>query len=196
MKKAIIALVVIIILGLIWFILTRSSDTSTNNPMITLKTNQGNIVIELFADQTPITASNFLNLAKEGFYDDTKFHRVINGFMIQGGDPNSSGDNQELYGRGGPGYTIQDEFVTGLSNIRGTISMANVGQPNSGGSQFFINLVDNISLDFDKEPLSSKHPVFGQIVNGMDIVDKIASVSVGLNDLPIEPVSIEKIIIN
>ena len=196
MKKAIIALIVVIVLGLIWFVLTRSNNVSTNNPTITLKTNQGDIVIELFADKTPITASNFLNLAKEGFYNNTKFHRVINGFMIQGGDPNSSGDNQELYGRGGPGYTIQDEFVTGLSNIRGTISMANVGQPNSGGSQFFINLVDNISLDFNKEPLSSKHPVFGRVVGGMDVIDKIANVSVGLNDIPIESVIIEKVIIN
>lgn len=171
--------------------------TNDMNPIAVFTTNQGTFEIELFADQMPITTGNFIALAEDGFYDGTKFHRIIEGFMIQGGDPNSKTDNAASYGTGGPGYTIQDEFVTGdnLSNVRGTISMANTGQPNSGGSQFFINTVDNLSLDFDKQPLSSKHPVFGKIVDGMDIVDTIATVETGPRDVPAEPVVIESVTI-
>ena len=171
------------------------SETETKNPQVAVKTNMGDIVLELYMDKTPITAGNFLKLVKEGFYDGTKFHRVINEFMIQGGDPESKGNDTSLYGRGGPGYTIQDEFVDGLSNIRGTISMANTGQPDSGGSQFFINLVDNTGLDFDKPPLTSSHPVFGRVLAGMDIVDAIAKTATGPGDIPINPVIIEKILI-
>ena len=115
--------------------------------------------------------------------------------MIQGGDPNSKGTDTSRYGTGGPGYTIEDEFVEGLSNVRGTISMANTGQPNSGGSQFFINLVDNIGLDFDKPPQMSSHAVFGKVVSGMDIVDAVAKSPTGPGDIPIKPVIIEKILI-
>ena len=138
----------------------------------------------------PITTSNFIKLASEGFYDNTKFHRVIKGFMLQGGDPNSKGDDVNTYGAGGPGYTIKDEFVVGLSNVRGTIAMANTGAPNSGGSQFFINLVDNTNLDFDKEPLASKHPVFGKVISGMEVVDAIANTATEAGDIPIDPIII------
>lgn len=143
----------------------------------------------------PITVGNFAKLAESGFYDGTKFHRVIDGFMIQGGDPNSKGDDVASYGTGGPGYTIQDEFVAAdnLSNVRGTIAMANTGQPNSGGSQFFINTVDNTGLDFNKEPLTSKHPVFGQVISGMDVIDTISGVETGARDLPVDPVTIESV---
>lgn len=165
--------------------------TNDANPVVTLCTTMGDIVLELFMDKAPITAGNFLELSKKGFYTGTKFHRVIDGFMIQGGDPNSKGDDASTYGQGGPGYTIEDEFIDGLSNVRGTISMANIGQPNTGGSQFFINHGDNTSLDFDKEPLSSKHPVFGQVIGGLDVVDLIAKTSVGSGDLPVKPVIIE-----
>jgi peptidylprolyl isomerase len=170
---------------------------STMNPKAVFKTNKGTFEMELFEDQMPITVGNFVKLAEEGYYDGTKFHRIIDSFMIQGGDVNSKGDNAAIYGTGGPGYTIQDEFVSApnLSNVRGTISMANTGQPNSGGSQFFINTVDNLGLDFDKEPLSSKHPVFGHVVSGMDIVDAISSVETGPRDLPVEPVVIESLTI-
>jgi len=127
----------------------------------------------------PITAGNFEKLVSEGFYDGVVFHRVIDNFMIQGGDPTGTG-------RGGPGYEIQDEFTkTELDkNNRGTISMANSG-PNSGGSQFFINLVNNNYLD-------GKHPVFGKVVEGMDVVDKIAKVEKGAQDRPLEEVKIIK----
>ena len=171
---------------------TSMQEENTGNSIVILKTNKGDISIELFTETMPITAGNFLKLAQEGFYNETKFHRVINGFMIQGGDPNSKGDDTALYGRGGPGYAIEDEFVEGLSNVRGTLSMANSG-PHSGGSQFFINLNDNIGLDFDKEPLASKHPVFGRVVEGMDVVDAIAQVDTGVNNIPVEPIIIESI---
>jgi len=173
----------------------ENQNAKIENKMITLKTNKGDIKLELFAEQMPITTGNFLKLAKEGYYDNTKFHRVIAGFMIQGGDSNSKGDDTMAYGTGGPGYTIEDEFVAGLSNTRGTISMANTGRPNSGGAQFFINLVDNTGLDFDKEPLTSKHPVFGKVVGGMDVVDAIGSVPTDARDLPIDAVVIESIVI-
>lgn len=167
-----------------------------DNTIVTLKTNKGDIVIEVFTSQTPITADNFIKLARKGFYDGTKFHRVIAGFVIQGGDPNSKEDESALYGMGGPGYTIEDEFVEGLSNTRGTISMANSGRPNSGGSQFFINLRANIGLDFDKEPIASKHPVFGKVLKGMNVVNEIARVETDLLNVPTEPVVIDKIIVS
>lgn len=171
--------------------------TNDMNPIAVFNTNQGVIEIELFADQMPVTTGNFIKLAAEGYYNETKFHRIIDGFMIQGGDSNSKGDDPSLYGRGGPGYTIQDEFVEGelLTNVRGTISMANTGQPNSGGSQFFINTVDNTNLDFDKQPFTSKHPVFGRVVAGMDVIDAISAVETGPGDVPVEPVVIESLTI-
>jgi len=141
------------------------------NSIVVLDTNKGVIKIELFEDKMPITTGNFKKLIDEGFYDGIKFHRVIDNFMVQVGDPQTKDDSKEpLWGTGGPGYTIEDEFVAGLSNIKGTISMANTGQPNSGGSQIFINTVDNTNLDFDKPPFTSKHPVFGAVIEGMDIV--------------------------
>jgi len=155
--------------------------TKNQNTRILLETTEGNIVIELYSN-SPITAGNFEKLVREGFYDGTIFHRVIADFMIQGGDPTGTG-------MGGPGYVIKDEFISGNSNLRGTIAMANSG-PNSGGSQFFINLVDNTYLDYDKPPFTSKHPVFGKIVEGMDIVDKIGSTATDANDKPIEKIKI------
>lgn len=176
---------------------SKASITNTMNPVAVFNTNQGVIKLELFADQMPITVGNFIALAEDGYYDGTKFHRVIDGFMIQGGDPNSKGDDPAIYGTGGPGYTIEDEFVAGelLTNVRGTIAMANTGQPNSGGSQFFINTVDNTGLDFDKQPLTSKHPVFGRVIEGMEVVDTISTTETGARDLPVEPIIIESLVI-
>lgn len=178
-------------------------ELTTNNPEVTntmnrtavFNTNKGVIKIELFEDKMPITTGNFVTLAEEGYYNGTKFHRIIDNFMIQGGDTNSKGSDTASYGTGGPGYTIQDEFVSDalLSNVRGTIAMANTGQPNSGGSQFFINTTDNVGLDFDKDPASSKHPVFGRVVDGMDVVDMISKVETGARDLPVVPVIIESL---
>jgi peptidylprolyl isomerase len=153
------------------------------NTRVKLETTEGDIIIELYSDM-PVTAGNFEKLVSEGFYDGTIFHRVIADFMIQGGDPTGTG-------MGGPGYTIPDEFVAGHSNLRGTIAMANSG-PNSGGSQFFINLVDNTYLDFDKKPFTSKHPVFGEVVEGMEIVDKIGKAQTGYGDKPVKQIKILK----
>lgn len=150
-----------------------------------LITNKGTVVIDLYEDKLPITVNNFVFLAKEGFYDGLTFHRVIPDFMIQGGDPDGTGN-------GGPGYAIPDEFVEGSTNIRGTIAMANAG-PETGGSQFFINVVDNTRLDWDKEPATSKHPAFGIVVEGMQVVDQIAKVPTGQGDKPIDPIYIDSI---
>lgn len=172
------------------------SMTNKNNPVAVFATNQGTFELELFEDTMPVTAGNFIKLTEEGFYNGVQFHRVIDGFMIQGGDPITKTEEFLRYGTGGPGYAIPDEHVAGeyLTNVRGTISMANSG-PNSGGSQFFINVADNTNLDFDKQPLSSKHPVFGRIVSGMEVVDKIATAEVNERDLPVDPIVMESVTI-
>lgn len=201
MKKIILGFVFIIILGIIFILYgggennKLTEEAMVNNPTVIFKTSKGDIVLELYLDKTPITVGNFIKLAKDGYYDGTKFHRVIKDFMIQGGDPNSRGDNINTYGSGGPGYTIEDEFVEGLSNVRGTISMANTGVSNSGGSQFFINQTDNTGLDFDKEPFSSAHSVFGYVTQGMNIIDIIIMVDTGSGNIPLEAVVIEKIVV-
>jgi peptidylprolyl isomerase len=185
---------IVMVLTLALFLTSCGGDTMTN-PIATFETTQGTFKLELFQDQMPITAGNFAKLAGEGYYDGIKFHRVISGFMVQGGDPLTKEDSKRsMWGTGGPGYAIEDEFVEGLSNVPGTISMANSG-PNSGGSQFFINLVDNSFLDFNKPPMQSKHPVFGKIVEGMDVINKIAAVPTQPGDQPVEDVVIEKLTI-
>ena len=146
---------------------------------IKLETNKGDIDIELY-DEMPVTAGNFKSLVEKGTYDGVIFHRVIDGFMIQGGDPSGTG-------MGDPSIpNIQDEFTNSEldKNNRGTISMANAG-PNTGSSQFFINLEDNNFLD-------GKHPVFGRVVNKMDVVDVIAKVQTREQDKPVEDVVINK----
>ena len=144
--------------------------------VVMLETNIGIIKIQLY-DDMPITTGNFESLVKKGFYDKTIFHRVIDGFMIQGGDPKGTGF-------GGPGYTIKDEFTDHNKNNRGTISMANAG-PNTGGSQFFINVADNNFLD-------AKHPAFGKVIEGIDIADKISKVKTNADNRPLEEVKIIK----
>jgi len=180
-------------LSILLFMISACGKKSTDY-LITLKTSKGDIKMVLY-DQTPRHKENFIKLAQEGTYDGVLFPRVIEDFMIQGGDPNTRSDNEAVYGTGGPEYTIPDEFVEGaqLTNTRGTIAMANTGQPNSGGSQFFINTVDNFALDFDKEPFTSKHPVFGRVIEGMDVIDTISDVKTNERDLPAEPVVIESV---
>ncbi|MFA6269971.1 MAG: peptidylprolyl isomerase [Candidatus Paceibacterota bacterium] len=152
----------------------------------TLQTNKGDIVIEFNSGGTPNTVANFIKLAQAGFYDGTKFHRVIKGFMNQGGDPFSKDDTQMArWGTGGPGYSFNDEITAENKNNTGTISMANSG-PNTNGSQFFINVADNNSLD-------PKHTVFGKVVKGMDVVMAINSTPTDSNDRPIDSVIIEKV---
>lgn len=146
-----------------------------------LATSAGDITIQLNSDQTPITVNNFVTLSQKGFYNNTIFHRVINGFMIQGGDP--EGD-----GTGGPGYQFNDEPFTG-EYTRGTVAMANAG-PNTNGSQFFIMHADN--------PLPKNYVIFGKVVSGMEVVDKIATAPVeisanGENSQPVSPIVIASV---
>lgn len=157
-----------------------------NKKMVTIETNLGNIEIELYSDQVPKTVENFINLAKNGFYNGTKFHRVIKGFMVQGGDPYTKGEDTSVYGTGGPGYKFKDE-PNDLPMTRGMLAMANSG-PDTNGSQFFI-------ITAPETPwLVGKHTVFGKVVSGMDTVDKIENSKVNESDLPISPVIVNKII--
>lgn len=149
-------------------------------------TNKGDIKLELFPQKSPNTVANFVKLAGEGFYNGVKFHRVIKGFMIQGGDPLTKDDSaMDRWGTGGPGYKFADEIDATNHNDVGTISMANAG-PNTNGSQFFINVNANNFLD-------GKHTVFGKVVEGMDVVGAIEQVQTGQNDRPVSPVIIETI---
>lgn len=150
-----------------------------------LKTSKGDITIEFFADESPITVNNFLKLAEDTFYDGTTFHRVIKDFMIQGGDPLSKDDDPTNDGTGGPGYKFQDEFNS-HKIVSGSLAMANSG-PNTNGSQFFI-------VTADATPhLDGKHTNFGKVTKGMDIVDKIKNIKTGPNDRPVENVVIKSI---
>lgn len=166
-----------------------SSASINNNQNImnaTLHTTKGDITIEFLEAQAPNTVANFVNLAKDGFYNDVKFHRVIKGFMIQGGDPLTRDDSKIAYwGTGGPGYKFNDEITAENHNDVGTISMANAG-PNTNGSQFFINTAKNNFLD-------QKHTVFGKVTAGMEVVKAIENVLTDENDRPLEAVVIKSI---
>ncbi|MDP2695704.1 MAG: peptidylprolyl isomerase [bacterium] len=194
-----IGIVVIVIAGRWWL---NSSDDRLENmkkiwtepPAMTvnvdkkytvdLETSEGKITMELFAAETPITVNNFVFLAEQGFYNDTIFHRIIKGFMIQGGDP--KGD-----GTGGPGYKFADESIS-RDYKRGIVAMANSG-PNTNGSQFFI-----MHQDY---PLPPNYVIFGQVIDGLDVLDKIANTAVVANEFgesskPLEEVAIKDITIN
>ena len=146
---------------------------------IQFTTNKGIFVAQMFEEKAPQTTKNFIELTEKGFYDGIIFHRVIDGFMIQGGDPTGTG-------RGGPGYRIKDEFGEGLvHDSEGILSMANAG-PNTGGSQFFITLAPTPWLN-------GHHAVFGKIVKGMDVVREIGSVATNFQDRPLDPVVMEKV---
>ncbi len=154
--------------------MTQSLEKPAANPVVSFKTTLGDFQAEMFMDKAPVTAGNFIKLAKEGFYDGLIFHRVIEGFMIQGGDPTGTGS-------GGPGYTIPDEFHPDLKHdAAGVFSMANAGR-NTGGSQFFITLAATDWLDF-------KHAVFGKVISGMETVEKIGTTNTDRRDRPVEPV--------
>ena len=226
MKKYIIVIIVLVILGVLFFkayqnkkvdslnnevransseleslnpnrgveesIINTKLETNTNNKekimYATLKTNMGDIKIEFFETQAPNTVANFQTLAKEGFYNGVKFHRVIKGFMIQGGDPLTKDDSKmAFWGTGGPGYKFDDELTETNSNIIGSISMANAG-PDTNGSQFFINTANNNFLDI-------KHTVFGKVIAGMDVVTKIENTPTAPGDRPITPMVINSIVL-
>lgn len=166
--------VIIVVVGV--YYMSGSGENGSSPVTVALGTTMGDIVIELRGDM-PITTGNFLNLVEQGVYDGTIFHRVVDGFMIQGGDPTGTG-------YGDPSIpAIPDEYTDTNENDRGTIAMANKGSPNTGSSQFFINLVNNNSLD-------SLHPVFGEVVEGMDVVDQIGKVQTDADDRPLQEVRI------
>ena len=157
----------------------NNNEVNNMNRKVYFHTNLGDFTAELFEDKAPKTAGNFLELVEKGFYDGVIFHRVIDDFMIQGGDPTGTG-------MGGPGYTIDDEFGPGLAHSsEGILSMANAG-PNTGGSQFFITLVPTPWLD-------GHHAIFGKITEGMDVVHKIGSTPTDFADRPLEDVVMEKV---
>jgi peptidyl-prolyl cis-trans isomerase A (cyclophilin A) len=185
------------------------------NPRATIETNHGDIEILLYGNLTPQTVQNFGTLAQDDYYDDTRFHRVIEGFMIQGGDPNTrGGGNESSWGSGGPGYTIVDEFACEDGSISedftgyrdpgspcddcgglalshdepGTVSMANTGEPKTGGSQFFITVSEQPRLD-------GTHPVFGEVVDGMEVVRNISQVQTENRDRPVEDVIVHDVTI-
>lgn len=168
------------------------------NPTAQFETSVGNFTAEIYLDKMPVTAKNFLDLAKSGFYDGLHFHRIIKDFMIQFGCPHSKDPKSSRAGTGGPPHgTIEDEHPADakLSNEPLTLSMANTGRPNSGGSQFFINTVHNTYLDwFTDGP--SKHPVFGKIVSGGDVVKNIGAAQTDGRDNPIEPIQVVKITVS
>ena len=168
------------------------------NPTATFETSLGSFTAELFTDVMPITAGNFMKLAKEGFYNGLHFHRVIPNFMIQFGCPHSKDPSSRRAGTGDSPYgRIPDEHPANakMSNEPGTLSMANSGQPNSGSCQFFINTVHNSYLDFFT-PGPSKHPVFGRVTQGMDVVNKIGSTKTEAGDRPATPIQMIKITVN
>lgn len=165
------------------------------NPTAEFQTSLGNFKVEVFKEQMPITADNFISLAKDGFYDGLHFHRVIQGFMIQFGCPYSKDPQSPRCGTGGPPHgRIPDEHPEDqkISNSAGTLSMANTGQPNSGGSQFFINTVDNDRLNWFT-PGPSRHPVFGKVIEGWDVVKQIETTPTDNSDRPKTPVKVEKV---
>jgi cyclophilin family peptidyl-prolyl cis-trans isomerase len=165
------------------------------NPTATLETSLGTFRVELFTDKMPLTANNFIKLAKSGFYDGLHFHRVINGFMLQFGCPHSKDPKSMRAGTGdAPGGTIQDEHPANakLSNEAGTLSMANTGSAHSGSCQFFVNTVHNSYLDWFS-PGASKHPVFGKVIEGMDVVHKIEKTPTDGTDRPRVPVKMNKV---
>ncbi len=214
MKKVIPIFVVVLFVLVGWFLVKNNSNLKTENNInsleakaevpakaetpvapdnqkdkimtATLHTNKGDITIEFLNDLVPNTVENFTKLAGSGFYDGVKFHRVIKGFMIQGGDPLTKDDSKaDFWGTGGPGYKFNDELGAENRNDIGTISMANAG-PNTNGSQFFINTAANNFLD-------GKHTVFGKVTAGMDVVTAIENVKTAQGDRPIEPVVINSI---
>ena len=141
-----------------------------------IKTSFGNIKFNLMSDIAPETVRNFSQLAKSGFYNETLFHRVIPGFMIQGGDPNTKNPDKSTWGQGGPGYNLKAEFNT-RSHLRGIVSMARANDPDSAGSQFFIVTSDSTFLD-------KQYTVFGEVIDGMEVADKIVDLPRDGNDCP------------
>lgn len=165
------------------------------NPTVTFETSEGSFTAELFVDTMPVTAGNFIKIAQSGFYDGLHFHRVIPSFMLQFGCRHSKDPNDSRAGTGeSPLGNVADEFTAKISNEPGTLSMANTGRPNSGGSQFFVNTVHNAFLDWFDKSTPSQHPVFGKVNAGMDVVKKIEAIG-SRSGKPSRPVKMNKVTI-
>jgi cyclophilin family peptidyl-prolyl cis-trans isomerase len=147
----------------------------------------GPIYVELFRSQAPVAVSNFTTLARAGFYDRTKFHRIVKDILIQGGDPLSREEDTALYGSGGPGYVFEDEF-NGKKMVRGVVAMANLGRPKTNGSQFFILVADQPLMD-------GKYTVFGNVVGGMGVVDRINASAIDERHVPKDPIYLESVVV-
>jgi len=158
-------------------------NATDDSPKAIIETRFGDIEIRLFPDVAPKHVENFITLAKSGFYDGTIFHRVIPGFMIQGGDPNTRGMDKSIYGQGGPEHSVKAEFNK-RSHIRGIVSMARSRHPDSAGSQFFIVVNDSKFLD-------QQYTVFGEVINGMEVADKIVSQKRDARDNPLERIEMK-----
>lgn len=193
MKKIYIVLIVIALIAAGIYMIFRSPAKNNSNVIaiknmshiVTIKTNMGEIKFATYDADAPKTVNNFITLAKKGFYDGLIFHRVIDGFMIQGGDPTG-------IGTGGPGYTFEDELNPQTDSYKegykkGVVAMANAG-PNTNGSQFFIMVADY--------PLSNSYTIFGKVISGQDVADAIAEAKTGLNDRPVSPVAMDKVIVS
>jgi cyclophilin family peptidyl-prolyl cis-trans isomerase len=193
MKKIIIPIIIVVIIILAFVCLSKNRKVNNseskliknNMHLVTIKTNFGDIKFQTYDVDAPKTVQNFITLAEKGFYNNLTFHRIVKGFMIQGGDP--KGD-----GTGGPGYTFEDELNLETESYKagykkGIVAMANAG-PNTNGSQFFIMLEDY--------PLPNSYTIFGKVVEGQDVVDKIGQVETGTNNRPLNPVIIESIKVN
>jgi peptidyl-prolyl cis-trans isomerase A (cyclophilin A) len=171
-------------------VLGKDAPAAGKNPTVEIETTLGNITVELFAKEAPLSVKNFLDYTEKGYYSGTVFHRVIAGFMIQGG-----GLTAEMVPKQ-PSAPIKNEAANGLKNDRGTLSMARTGDPDSASSQFFINLVDNNGLN-RPNPDGHGYAVFGKVVKGMDVVDKIAATKTGIKkgfrDAPETPVVIKSV---
>ena len=161
------------------------TEESSGQEVGIIETNKGTIELKFFEEKAPNHVANFQELAQKGFYDGTKFHRVIPGFMIQGGDPNSKGDDRSQHGTGGPGYSIDAEF-NDIKHHRGILSMARAQDPNSAGSQFFIMVKDSFFLD-------GQYSAFGEVISGMEVADEIVDSQRDSRDNPIEPIVVNSI---
>ncbi|HIC84649.1 MAG TPA: peptidylprolyl isomerase [Nitrososphaerales archaeon] len=189
---AIVGVVILVGIGFFLFNPFNSNSDSTSaspDPIAVIETTYGIIVIQLFPDVAPGHVDNFVRLANEGYYDGTTFHRVIPGFMIQGGDPNSKDDDRSNDGQGGhsangPNTFVNAEFSQDLTHKRGILSMARAQDPNSAGSQFFIVVADSNFLD-------RQYSIFGEVIEGMDVVDKIVNVKKDSADNPLEKITMK-----
>jgi peptidyl-prolyl cis-trans isomerase B (cyclophilin B) len=173
----------VLVLALSLLFIACEKEKKVKETIAVIETGLGNIELKFFPDVAPNHVENFIKLAKEGFYDGTTFHRVIPGFMIQGGDPNSKDTNRSSHGTGGPGYKLKAEF-NDRSHVRGTLSMARSGHPDSAGSQFFICVADAPHLD-------RQYTVFGEVVSGIEVVDKIVSQPRDARDNPDERIEMK-----